>query len=104
MYSWFRGRKATGTIVRRRDGNTYVKQEKGWIAEGRLVAQLRILGRDLEKNEKVYHRDCTAIGQNDYNSKDNLVVLRFRTTKYRLLPAPEIVYLPTSKAATKTRV
>lgn len=91
---YFKGRKPIGTIVQRRDGNTYVKTERGWMPESRLVAQLQISGRDLEKNEKVYHRDCTGIGKRDYNYKENLVVLKFRTTKYRLLPHPEIVYLP----------
>jgi hypothetical protein len=95
---YFRGKKPLGTIIQRRDGNTFVKTERGWISEARLVASLQIEKRELEKNEKVYHRDCTGIGKRDYNEKENLVVLKFRTTKYRLLPHPEIVYLPVAKA------
>lgn len=103
MLSWFKGRKPVGTIIQRRDGKNYVKLEKGWIAESRLVAQLQLVKRDLEPGEKAYHRDCTLIGQKGYNNKDNLVVLRFNMTKYRLLPHPEIVYLPTPERAVEQR-
>jgi hypothetical protein len=94
---WFRGHKPVGTIIQRREGKNYVKTERGWIIESRLVAEKKLLRRKLEDNEKVYHKDCTLIGTKEYNEEDNLVVLKFNATRYRLLPHPNIVYLPPPK-------
>jgi hypothetical protein len=95
--NWYRGHKPVGTVIRRRDGKVYVKTEKGWEAESRLIARLKLIHRDLEEGEKAYHKDCTLIGTKDYNKPDNIVVLKFNVTKYRLLPSSEILYLPSAK-------
>lgn len=97
MTPWWRGHKPVGTIIQRRDGKNYVKTEKGWIAESRFVAQMTLVRRDLEPGEKVYHKDCTRIGEKGYNDKGNLVIIKMNMTNYRLLPHPEIVYLPTTR-------
>ncbi len=96
---YFRGTKPIGTIIQRRTGVNYVKTDRGWVSEARLIAELKIVNRGLAKNEKVYHRDCTTIGKRGHNEPGNLVVLKFNLTKYRLLPAPEIIYLPIARHA-----
>lgn len=87
---WFRGRKPVGTVVQHRDGYIYVKTEKGWVAEARLVAELKLVKRELEPGEKVFHRN----GTRDENEPGNLVVIRFNMTKYQFLPSARLIHLP----------
>lgn len=95
---WFRGKKPVGTVLQRRSGYIYVKtQDRGWVPEGRLVAELKIEKHQLEECEKVYHRD----GNRANNKPDNLAVIRFNLTKYRLLPRPQIVYMPKPQVTEK---
>lgn len=95
MLNWFRGRKPVGAVVQHRDGYAYVKTEEGWIAEHRIVAALKVERRELMTGEKVYHKD----GNRENNKPDNLAVIRFNTTKYRLLPAPRLLFMPKAREA-----
>lgn len=88
--TWFRGRKPTGTVIQRRSGYIYVKTEKGWVPESRLVASLKLIKRDLEEGERVFHKD----GNRENNRPENLSVIKFNMTKYQLLPSARIIHLP----------
>lgn len=67
-----------------------IKGEDGkWKAESRFVMADK-LGRDLEANEKVYHLN----GDREDNSAKNLVVIKFRTTKYVPLVKRRILWIP----------
>lgn len=89
-------RYPTGAIVQRRNLYRYVKTEHGFKAEHRLVAEHKILRRELQKNERVFHKDCEEV---DNNSVENLVVIRFRTNPFRPLPASKVIFIPSRQTA-----
>lgn len=77
-------RYVPGTIVIRGSGYTYVSTRgRGQIAEHRLIME-QVLGRELEKGEKVVHLDNTLRGVDHraFNHRENLAVVRCRTTKW----------------------
>lgn len=80
-----------GTIVQHRNHIRYVKVEGKMMAEHRLVAERDILNRELMSNERVFHLNCDRIDDND---SENLVVISFRTNKFRPLPESRVIYVP----------
>lgn len=69
-----------GTEIQGSSGHVRVKQEDGkWISRAR-VRMSKILGRDLLKTERVYHKN----GHPDEDLKKNLVVLNFTGQQYRI--------------------
>lgn len=83
-----------GTEIQYRNGVTRIKTSKGWTTKSRFIAEHQLLDRPLEKGEKVYHKDCTSRGELGYDHKDNLVVLKFRTSRFVLLPKSRILFIP----------
>lgn len=88
-----RPRYRTGTVVMRRDGTVQVKTKEGWIPEHRLVMEHQ-LGRELEEGEKVFHLDNTLKGEEEYNDRRNLTVIKCRTTKWINLVKSRVMYIP----------
>jgi hypothetical protein len=91
------------TKVMRRDGNIFVKVGGEWKAEHRLIAEFKLLNRELLPGEKVCHRDNTTIGEEGYNEDANLVVIRCRTKKWTKLKKSKVIFLP-KEAKTKDLV
>lgn len=88
------GQYKVGTIVMRNDGITHVKtKENGWVAEHRHIMQNR-LDRELVLGEKVFHRDNTLKGTEDFNKWNNLIVIKCRTTKWIKLTHSRVIYEP----------
>lgn len=94
---WYRGLKPVGSVVQYRTGYIYVKTSDGWKAESRVVAELKLVKRELEQGEKVFHRD----GDRTNNRPENLAVIKFNPTKYRLLPGPNLIHLPKPQVTEK---
>lgn len=88
-----------GTKVQHRNRYIFVKcdGEKKWKAEHRWVMEQKVLGRDLEEGERVYHRD----GDRENNQPANLVAIKFATTKYVFLKKSRVLYIPKEGAARK---
>lgn len=83
-----------GTKILRRDGYVFVKVGGAWQAEHRLVASYKLIDRELLPGEKVYHKDNTLRGEDGFNDADNLVVVKFRTTKWAKLKKSKVIYVP----------
>lgn len=80
-----------GTIVQRRNHYRFIKVNGLFRAEHRVVAEHRLLNRELMPNERVFHRDCDNVAD---NRPENLVVIKYRTNKFRPLPESRVVYIP----------
>lgn len=80
-----------GTIICRRSGYCYVRTTKGVRPQSQVVAEQQILRRELEPDERVFHRDCVERGN---NTAENLVVIRINKNKWRPLPNAKIIYVP----------
>ena len=81
----------TGTKVQHRTGYVHVKGSGGkWKSEHRWIAELKILSRELEPGEKVFHKD----GDRAHNDDDNLVVIKFNTAKFVPLKKARIIFMP----------
>lgn len=90
-------RYPAGSVVQHRDGYVHVKRSDGrWTTEHRLVAEIKIKGRELSDNERVFHMD----GNRENNHADNLAVIVINKTRYRLLPQARALYIPAKKDAT----
>lgn len=83
-----------GTIIQRRNHYRYIKIDGSLRAEHRVIAERKLLNRELMPNERVFHRDCEDVAD---NSVDNLVVIKYRTNKFRPLPAPRVIYIPSRR-------
>lgn len=81
-----------GTIIQRTNHYRYIKVAGVLRAEHRVVAEHKILNRELMPNERVFHRDCENVAD---NNPENLVVIKYRTHKFRPLPQTKIIYVPT---------
>ena len=71
-----------------------LKTDRGLRPEARVVAEQLILHRELEPDERVYHRDCNDMRD---NSVGNLVVLRFRSQGWRPVPKTNVIYVPVKR-------
>lgn len=80
-----------GTIIQRRNWYRYIKVGGKLRAEHRVVAEHKLLNRELLPNERVFHLDCEDVGD---NNPDNLVVIKYRTNKFRPLPQTRVIYIP----------
>lgn len=80
-----------GTIIQRRNHYRYIKIDGALRAEHRVIAEHKLLNRELMPNERVFHRDCEDVAD---NSPDNLVVIKYRTNKFRPLPSSRVIYVP----------
>jgi hypothetical protein len=80
-----------GTKIMRSSGYVFIKTNKGVRPEAQVVAEQKILNRQLEEGERVFHRDCR---ERSDNRPENLVVLHFRTDKFRPLPSSRVIYIP----------
>lgn len=80
-----------GTIIQRTNHYRYVKVDGKFRAEHRLVAEYKLLKRELMPNERVFHLDCSNVADND---PENLVVIKYRTNKFRPLPQSRVIYIP----------
>lgn len=85
---------SVGTVIRRRNGYNFVKTRDGWKAEHRMIAELKLVDRELEPGEKVFHLDNTLRGEDGFNDKNNLAVIKFRTTKWTNFVKSKILYVP----------
>lgn len=80
-----------GTKVQRSNRYIFIKQQTGqWKAEHRWLMEQKVLGRDLEEGEKVYHRN----GLKDDNDIDNLVIIKHSTVKLKPLTKPVVLWIP----------
>lgn len=79
-----------GSVVQRSNGYVFVKTDRGWTAQHRLIASNVLEKRELVKNERVYHKN----GDREDNDPKNLVVLRFSEHRFKHLPHPRIIYIP----------
>lgn len=87
-----------GTRLQQRTGYITIKTERrGWIAESRLIAEMKLTDHELEPNERVYHRD----GNRENNRPENLAIIRFNTTKYKLLPSSRPLFIPKTPVSEK---
>lgn len=87
-----------GTRNQSRTGYIFIKTEKrGWIAEARLIAEMKLSDHELESNERVFHKD----GNRENNKPENLAVIRFNTTKYKLLPTSRPLFIPSAPVTQK---
>lgn len=84
-----------GTIIQRRNHYRYIKVDGVLRAEHRVVAEHKLLNRELAPNERVFHRDCEDVAD---NSVENLVVIKYRTNKFRPLPQSRVIYVPRRQA------
>ncbi len=90
-----------GSKVQHTTRYVHVKGSDGkWKAEHRWVAELSIIGRDLEEGERVFHKD----GVKDHNDKSNLVVIKFSTAKFVPLKKSVVLYIPKIVKGVKTLV
>lgn len=80
-----------GTIIQRRNHYRYVKINGMLKAEHRVVAEQKLIHRELLPNERVFHRDCSDVAD---NRPESLVVIKYRTNKFRPLPESRVVYIP----------
>lgn len=80
-----------GTIIQRRNRYRFIKTSEGLRAEHRVIAESKMLNRELYKNERVFHLDCDHV---DDNSPENLVVIKYRTNPFRPLPESRVIYIP----------
>lgn len=74
-----------GSRVQHKTGYVHIKkQEGGWVAEHRFVAEMLgdATGKsgELKEGEKVYHLD----GTKDRNDPRNIIRIQFNTTKFVL--------------------
>lgn len=83
-----------GTILQRTDGVPYVKTAEGWKAEHRL--KMEHLEGELEPGWRVYHKDnnLRGIDPKAFNHKDNLVIIKCRTTKWVKLVNSRVLFEP----------
>lgn len=83
-----------GTVRQRTDGYVFVKTAEGWKPKHRLIAALSILDRDLLPNERVVHLDNTLRGEEGFDAKENLVIVRNRISKFLRLKHCKTLYEP----------
>lgn len=89
-----------GAEVQQTSGHVKKKTHDGtWISRGRWMAAAKILKRDLEPGEKVYHRD----GNPANDDPSNLAVIRFNAAQYRIKRS-RVVWLPDLPARAKPYV
>ena len=79
-----------GARIQRRSGYIFTKTAEGMKAESRWVAEQKILSRDLEPGERVFHKN----GDREDNSAQNLSVIKFNTTKYVPLKTSRVLFVP----------
>lgn len=92
MYQSMRNYPA-GSVVQRRNGYILVKIQKGkWESQARLNA-MKMLGRELQAGERVYHKD----GNRENNKPANLAVIRFNTVRYVFLKRARPLFIPSKR-------
>ncbi len=89
-----------GTKIQRTNRYVFIKQQTGqWKAEHRWVMEQKVLGRDLEEGERVFHRN----GIKDENDPGNLVVVKFSTTKFVPLKKSVVLFIPKKQSQMPSR-
>lgn len=88
-----------GMEIQYRNGVVKVKtKENGIIPKARLVATLssKVIGggHELEPGERVLHLDMSSHGEMGHDDWKNLVVVKWRTTKFKFLKKSRIVFTP----------
>lgn len=98
MHSYPAGSRTIGT-----KGAEKIKTKEGWQPYSRFVAGLdkRVFngGRELDENDRVFHLDCTTVGQDGHNDPSNLVVVRINREKVNLTKVSRVSFIP--KAASE---
>lgn len=86
-----------GSKVQHTTRYVHIKQDDGsWKSEHRWMMEQKVLGRELEPGEKVFHKD----GSKDNNAPDNLVVIKFSTEKFVKLKKSVVLFIPKFKGKT----
>ena len=87
-----------GSVVLRAGGAAYVKTNgNGWMRHSRHIAELssKVIGggHELAPNEKVFHRDCTTIGQDDHDEPENLIVVKHNVERVKFVKS-RVLFIP----------
>lgn len=93
-----------GTVKQYTNGVIKIKtKEDGLIPLARHVAAMsdKVFGggHELQPGERVLHLDMNSHGEKDHDRPENLVVVKWRTTKYQFLKASRILRVPGAKPA-----
>jgi hypothetical protein len=84
----------SGSIIQHRNGYIFIKQEnEKWQPQSRFVMEQQVLGRDLEKHERVYHKD----GDRTNNDPGNLVVIKVGAREFKLLERSVPLFIPNAQ-------
>jgi hypothetical protein len=90
-----------GSKVQHTTRYVFVKGSEGkWKSEHRWMAELKLLNRELEEGERVFHKD----GVKDNNNPDNLVVIKFSTAKFVPMKKSKVLFIPKVVGGVKTMV